>query len=183
MWGKRPNTSIDFRRLVEKRADEAERSRDFYVAKTMAALRGEDIDPADFRVDTKTVTKDLEDFREMEKSAAGCVYLQPSDTGLASLPPLVISGGRPLASMKFLADDKLKHFLKKAAVKYAQKVSGDKNGDRPRVGFMLTAIDDPNKVMDLQEVVEGPGSADISPISLNRSGHYLIFLSLFVKNH
>ena len=75
MWGKRPNTSIDFRRLVEKRADEAERSRDFYVAKTMAALRGEEIDPTDFRVDTKTVTKDLEDFREMEKSAAGCVYL------------------------------------------------------------------------------------------------------------
>ena len=69
---------MDVLRLIEKRADEAERSRDFYVAKTMAALRGEDIDPADFRVDdTKTVTKDLEHFKEMEKSVKPCVYMLP----------------------------------------------------------------------------------------------------------
>ena len=120
----------------------------------MAALKGQDLDPEELQSEGMAGAegaKGVQDFKEKEAKTPGCIYLQPADTKSA-LPPLVLSGN-PLASMKFLADDKLKYFLRKQAKKYTDKFEAE-GQSRPRVGFMLSTIDDPDALMDLKEVVE-----------------------------
>merc|ERR1719206_1143312 len=110
----------------------------------MAALKGQDLDPSELELEGQAGTagaKGVKEFKEKESKSPGCIYLQPADTKSA-LPPLVLSGN-PLASMKFLAEDKLKYFLRKQAKKYTDKMEADGWGPgKPRVGFMLSTIDD-----------------------------------------
>ena len=53
--------------------------------------------------------------------------------------------------MKFLANEKLKAFLRNQAQRYSAKLKDEGGGGgKPRIGFVLSTIQDPEKQMDLQ---------------------------------
>ena len=148
---------------TQKRAVEAKKTRDFYVARTMAALRGETLSYEDF--DPKKSSKaneHLQHFAKLQKDNSDTIYLQPGSRR-SILPPIILSGD-PMSSMKFLSNDKLKTFLHDQAARYAQKMTDDEDGVAPKVGFILSTIEDPDKLMDLKEVVEMPNQPE--PLSL-----------------
>lgn len=72
-----------------------------------------------------------------------CVLIQPVAGGSQeeNLPPIILAG-RPDKTMKYLKDAKVQAFIKYQAKKFASEAGLEGKG---KIGFVLTALDDPNE--------------------------------------